>query len=199
MIQRSIVGSILAVFLLSSVGVTPLPVQASASVVPMLGLVPRTCPAGTPRTALGHIEGLSGPLMAGYGPFPVAGLAFDGPHATLQYSTNAQMLRLSWQPPYGWLHKMLWFMNPRFKGRVTLRGGALHGVGPVWFSLDGPGQKVTRTPLLDPLHQAVVPGPKGSWPQFPGYMYVPHAGCYYIDAHWPGGRERITFAAGRSR
>ncbi|MDQ2828138.1 MAG: hypothetical protein M3Y74_03705 [Chloroflexota bacterium] len=107
------------------------------------------------------------------------------------------MLRLEWRPPYGWLHKMLWFMNPRFKGRVTLRGSALHGRGSVWFILDGPGQKVTRTPLLDPLHRAVVPGPRGSWPQFPGYMYVPQAGCYSIVAHGSRGQETITFAAGQ--
>ncbi len=167
-----------------------------ATAIPALGHIPTDCPTGSPRTVLGKVFG-TGPSVAGYGAFPVAGLAFGGPHATLQYGTNAQMLRLSWRPPYGWLHKMLWFMNPRFKGRVTLRGSALHGRGLVWFILDGPGQKVTRTPLLDPLHQAVVPGPRGSWPQFPGYMYVPHAGCYSIVARWSGGQETIAFAVGQ--
>ncbi len=166
-----------------------------ATAIPTLGRVPTDCPTGSPRTVLGKVYG-TGPSVAGYGAFPVAGLAFDGPHATLQFSRNPPMLHLSWQPPYGWIHKMLWFMNPRFKGRVTLRDGALHG-GHLWFILDGPGQKETRGAVLDPHHQAVVPGPKGAWPQFPGYMYVPHAGCYSIVARWSGGQETIAFAAGQ--
>lgn len=187
------VSTLLAVLILTEHGGT---IQTHAASPPILNRIPTDCPTGSPRTVLGKVFG-TGPSVAGYGAFPVAGLAFGGPHATLQYGTNAQALRLSWRPPYGWIHKMLWFMKPRFKGRVTLRGSALHGRGPVWFILDGPGQKVTRTPLLDPLHQAIVPGPRGSWPQFPGYMYVPHAGCYSIVAQWSGGHETIAFAAGQ--
>jgi hypothetical protein len=66
----------------------------------------------------------------------------------------------------------------------------------VWFILMVQG-KSDADPLLDPLHQAIVPGPRGSWPQFPGYMYVPHAGCYSIVAQWSGGHETIAFAAGQ--
>ncbi len=167
-----------------------------ATAIPTLGRIPTDCPPGSPRTVLGKVYG-TGSSVTGYGAFPVAGLAFDGPHATLQFSRNPQMLHLSWQPPYGWIHKMLWFMNPSHKGRVTLRGSELRGGRPVWFVLDGPGQKETRLAVLDPQHQAVVPGPRGAWPQFPGYMYVPHAGCYSIVAQWSGGQETIAFAAGQ--
>ncbi len=85
MIQRSIVGSILAVFLLSSVGVTALSAQASANVVPRLGLVPRTCSVGPAPTVLGPVFGV-GSAVSGYGAFPVWGMAFDGAHATLWWS-----------------------------------------------------------------------------------------------------------------
>jgi hypothetical protein len=46
--------------------------------------------------------------------------------------------------------------EPRFKGRVTLRGSALHGRGPVWFILMVQG-KSDADPLLDPLHKQSCP------------------------------------------
>ncbi len=189
----------LAVFLLSSVGVTPLSVQASARIVPRLGLVPRTCSVGPAPTVLGPVFGV-GSAVSGYGAFPVWGMAFDGAHATLRWSPDPHNPNTGFMPLYGWGHKMLWVMKPGFRGRVTLYGGDLRGGSPVWFNLDGPGQRPTTSLVLDPRHLPATPSGRGKpWPQFPGGMFVPHAGCYYIDARWPGGHWRMTFAAGRAR
>jgi hypothetical protein len=97
------VSTLLAVLILTEHGGT---IQTHAA--SLLNRIPTDCPTGSPRTVPGLRHR---PKRGGLWSFPVAGLAF-GPHATLQYSTNAQALRLSWRPPYGWIHKMLWFMNP---------------------------------------------------------------------------------------
>jgi hypothetical protein len=56
-------------------------------------------------------------------------------------------------PPYGWIHKMLWFMNPA-SGRVD--AGALHGRGPVWFILMVQG-KSDADPSTGPVTKQSCP------------------------------------------
>jgi len=34
------------------------------------------------------------------------------------------------------------------------------------------------------------------WAEFPGSLTILKAGCYYLEATWPGGSWHITFAAG---
>jgi hypothetical protein len=34
------------------------------------------------------------------------------------------------------------------------------------------------------------------WATFPSGLYVPKAGCYYLDARWRSGQWRMTFGAG---
>jgi hypothetical protein len=182
------VSTLLAVLILTEHGGT---IQTHAA-SPILNRIPTDCPTGSPRTVLGKVFG-TGPSVAGYGAFPVAGLAWWATcHPPVQYerpSTTPVMAAALWLDTQDAV-----VHEPRF-GRVTLRGSALHGRGPVWFILMVQG-KSDADPLLDPL-QAIVPGPRGSWPQFPGYMYVPHAGCYSIVAQWSGGHETIAFAAGQ--
>ncbi len=191
-----VVGEVLIGLLL--VGL-PLGDSTGSAASPRLGPIPSACPVGSAPTTLGQAEG-PGPTIVGYGAFPVWGLAFEGGQATLRWGTNPQMLRLQWQPPYGWQHRMLWLVKPSFRGRIELRGGSLRGGQPLWFALDGPDQAVTQALMLDPQRMLINHGPKGAWPQFPGDVYVPQAGCYYLDARWPGGRHwRISFAAGQAR
>lgn len=189
--------------------VTGFPPNGSARVAaasfPTLGPVPLNCHGSTP-TAIGRFFGTRYGNGVGVGAYPVwaAGLhgsyAAYGPHAVLEWGTDPRDLAARYKPPHGFWHKMMWVMDPRFKGRVTLHGGGVYGGPPMWFELAGPFEEVTTTLVLDPRHLTVVPfGYEHPWPQFPGGLSMPRAGCYYITAQWPGGRWRITFAAGRSR
>lgn len=153
----------------------------------LLGSVPHTCPSGPAPKILSPV------FAAGYGAYPVWGVGFVGQHATLAFGTDFAQLKSEYDTTYGWGHKLLWVMPPGYKGRVTLRGGELRSGLPLWF--DGRSGKA-RTLVLDPQRVLLPSSPKGTWATFAAALYVPKAGCYYLNARWPGGQWRMTFAAG---
>jgi len=61
---------------------------------------------------------------------------------------------------------------------------------------------VASTPttlVLDPSDPTVLKqnaNRDAQWTQFPGSLTVPAAGCYSLQAIWPGGSWHLTFAAG---
>jgi hypothetical protein len=55
----------------------------------------------------------------------------------------------------------------------------------------------STTPILDPRAPPIPNQPAG-WADFLSYLFIPQAGCYVLEAAWPGGMWRLTFAAGRS-
>lgn len=154
---------------------------------PTLGPLPRDCPPG-PRSKM-----LNPAFAVGYGAYPVWGVGFSEPHATLVFGTNRAQLKLEYHAPYGWGHKLLWVMPPGYKGRVMLHGGEVRGGFPLWF--DG-RSGMTRTLVLDPQWVVVPTSSTGVWATFPSGLYVPKAGCYYLDARWRSGQWRMTFGAG---
>jgi len=192
-----LVGMLLAVSLAQNPGYSVRITRVGARPAPALGPLPQRCPTGPPPTKLGPVFG-SGPGVSGYGAFPIWALGFDGPHATLRYSSNAADKNLVFVAPYGWGHKMLWLVTPRYKGRVTLRGGSLQGNRPLYFDTAGQ-QEPTTSPVFDATHPFIRPHARGEWPEFNSSLYVPQAGCYYVDVHWSGGTWRMVFAAGQSR
>ncbi len=154
---------------------------------PTLGPVPRDClPGPTPKI-------LSPDFAAGYGAYPVWGVGFSERHATLVFGTNLAQLKSEYNTTYGWGHKLLWAMPPGYRGKVMLHGTELRSGLPLWF--DGRSGK-TRTLVLDPRWVLLPTSPKGTWATFAATMHVLKAGCYYLDARWPGGQWRMTFAAG---
>jgi hypothetical protein len=69
---------------------------------------------------------------------------------------------------------------------------------PLWFQI---GDKApTTTPKLDPTQPGAYPynpaNPDQVFPEYPSYLFIPRAGCYVLEASWPGGHWRIPFAAG---
>ncbi len=152
-----------------------------------LGLVPQDCPAGPVLKQVVSNTGLvagSSPVWAG---------DFDGPHATL-----------AWPPPataaihnqYGWPHKLLWVVADSVKGLVTIHGANLRDGSPL--RPDAEQEAPTSTPttlVLDPQDPNLI-NRVDQWAEFPGGLTIPKAGCYYLEATWPGGSWRITFAAG---
>ena len=161
-----------------------------------LGPVPRNCPGAARTVVLKGVFG-TGVNSTGAGAFPVWG-SFGGPRATLAFGAQADVPGV-FQAPYGWGHKLLWALDPRFKGRVTLQGGSLHGHARLWFGVveKGAPDTLVRVVSLDARRQKAYSGGAGAWPEFPSGLYVPRAGCYYLQARWPGGTWRMIFAAGR--
>lgn len=98
---------------------------------------------------------------------------------------------------YGWEIKMAWLVGPHATQHVTLRGWALRGGVPLWFQLGG--NRPTTAPILDPQHPvAWAPNLPAGWAFFPSYLLIPQAGCYAVQARWPGGMWQVAFAAGRT-
>ena len=163
---------------------TPTPLVASAANV---GPVPQTCPPGpTPKDIN---PSLFGP---GVGGSPVWAIGFDGPHATAHLRGIAEDATTAKQ--YGWEHKILWEIGPHYTHSVTLRGGSLRNGTLLWFQFGD--QAPTMTPVLDSQHPGTITGFDAGWAGFPSYLLIPGAGCYYLEARWPGGSWRISFAAG---
>jgi len=152
-----------------------------------LGPVPQDClPGPTPQS----IDGAFGPVV---GAGPVWAGNFIGPHATL-----------AWLPPtisamhnqYGWPHKLLWVVADSVKGLVIIRGANLRDGSSLRPHAEQ--EVATSTPtilVLDPQDPNLI-NHADQWAEFPGSLTIPKAGCYYLEATWPGGSWRITFAAG---
>lgn len=150
---------------------------------PPLGQVPQNCPPGpTPQSIFSDV----GPAV---GRTPLWAIGFDGPHAVIKippYFTYT---------PYGWTWKLIWRMQASYTYPIMLSGTNLHDGSLLWFQIDE--QVPSTSPILDPLPaERHVPN-AGSWIDWRSYLYIPVAGCYALEAKWPGGHWRITFAAGR--
>jgi len=171
---------------LSLVGTAPTLLSTHGGHAPvapaLLGPVPRTCPAGPPPH---NVDATFAPVI-GARPVGVAGF-ISGP--TLHVGASIHDL-------HGWARKVLWATWPRYTQAVTLSGRQLYRGTPLWFQISD--EAASRTPRLDPRHP-VVPGsgPTGTgFAQFPSYLFIPVAGCYVLQARWPGGSWQRVFAAG---
>lgn len=159
---------------------------------PPLGPVPKDCPPGpTPQQIFSDL----GP--SGVGSYPVWAFGFDGPHATVPLSRDPD----AYTPPYGWTTKVIWRVSTHYTHPVHLQGGNLRTGTSLWFQIGD--QNPEPSPILDPrpAEQAIAESGDPNPPQAVGwrsYLYIPTAGCYYLEADWPGGSWRITFAAGRA-
>ncbi len=146
---------------------------------PPLGPVPQNCPLGpTPQQVFSDL----GPVF-GHAPLWVSGI--DGPHATVRFP------RYDGYTQYGWAVKMLWRAPARYMHPITVRGGNLRTGTPLWFQMGE--QDPSMAPVLRPQERSSI---TGDWVDWPSYVYIPMAGCYYLEAAWPEGQWRLTFAAG---
>jgi hypothetical protein len=161
-----------------------------------LGSLPQQCPAG-PVLTLKTISPKFG-LMIGSGPAWAGGFT---PYKQIP-------LALVWGPndaltthhQYGWGHKLLWVVSTHLQGAVTIRGTNLRTGTPVYPDAEYEEDSSTPTSLvLEPEDPTVVSQDTNrddQWTQFPGTLTIPGAGCYSLEATWPGGSWHLTFAAG---
>jgi hypothetical protein len=159
----------------------------SATLVPTtppLGPIPRDCtPGPAPRSSLPGI----GPVIGGS---KVWASGFEGSHATILIRPYDDTYT-----QHGWSWKIVWEVGPDYTQLVTIQGGNLRNGMPLWIQVTG---NPATSAVLDPKH----PDHPGSsvgidWAEWGSYVFIPQAGCYYLQASWPGGSWRIDFAAGR--
>ncbi len=153
----------------------PTPFPTPLPPLPTPTLYPTPTPA--PPMALGAVPQNcpSGPTpeaigpngLSGIGASPVWVFVFQGPHATLHLAGEGSHTQ------YGW------------------STGFLLAIGPTDV-----GVRASMHPELSVLIGTVFAS-DGKWEEWATHLYLPGAGCYYLEATWPGGAWHLTFAAGR--
>jgi hypothetical protein len=93
---------------------------------------------------------------------------------------------------YGYGQKILWYLRDDFKEAVNISGANLVDNTPIWFGIME--AKPNPNPVLDPVNRR---NPYPARNEFPSYIYIPKAGCYYLEAKWSTGSWRINIAVGR--
>ena len=156
---------------------------------PALGPAPASCapPASVPRTLPATFSGAIGssPLWVAW---------FDGPYATRHIKDPGPG-----NTRYGWEIAITFTIEPEFSQKVVVRGVRLDNGEPLWFGHSMPSVAV----VLDPQQPGLTAddntsmGLSDDWAAWYTILSIPAAGCYALDASWPGGSWRVTFAAGR--
>ncbi len=152
-----------------------------------LGPVPQNCPASLAPQKV-PVFGLE------YGASPIW-VYFSGPstHPTLVWNPNDAFM---YHDQYGWVHKFLWLIEARYTGIVTIHGANLGDGSPLLPDADHQTGTSTLTSLVLDTQDPTIINRTEQWTEVPGGLTIPKAGCYYLEATWPGGSWRITFAAG---
>jgi hypothetical protein len=94
--------------------------------------------------------------------------------------------------------KVFWVMAPGAKTPVRVTITETRTATAAWISW---GQDASATvATFDPARTQVIASPTageaGGWIGFPSSVSIPRPGCYEIEASWPGGKWKQTFAAG---
>lgn len=161
---------------------------ASATAMPVttfvpLGNVPANCPPGNPVTTFSSVYGPAVGVQA----LHVWLVGFSGPTATMRYTGSVPLT------VRGWPAKILFVAAPDVTQPITLSAKGMFGITDgVWFSVAGPGQ-ATRTLTLDPGQKVAGTDGTRSWPM---NVYLPSAGCYFLDVVCGGTEAGTFFAAG---
>jgi len=149
---------------------------------PPLGPAPRSCPANP----LYHTN------MTAYAATPERWLMIAHP------SINATDYPLSiYDDRYGWAIKYVWFIKPGFHGRITVQGKNLSGGPSLWLG-DDLHRRITRVLVLD-IGRFLQTSPPIALARngIHSGLYLQRAGCYRLDATWPGGQWQGVFSFGK--
>lgn len=168
---------------------TPSPYPTPTLIAPAVGLTPRDCPPGPPLISFDPAA--VGPGVGGRDVWLTA--PFIEPRSTVFISLESP----SSYTPYGWPVPLQIYIRPGLSGLITLTGSDLRTRYALWLSGDDPNpQPAVPVVTIDPTQ---IPSQTidGLWKIWFGALYLPGAGCYALQASWPGGGWRITFAAGR--
>ena len=155
-----------------------------------IGSAPLTC---TPSTSSRYTSKLGG------SPVWVSGFQASMKGQATTYVGHSPYTR------YGWKARIGFSVEPGATGLINVHGERLSDGSPLWVSVLAPGQtssygEVEGTPLvrvvLDPKNPGHPDYEDTGWAMWSGVLYLPAADCYALEASWPGGSWRVTFAAG---
>jgi hypothetical protein len=181
--------------------VIPSPYPSPTPIAPAIGSVPTTCPPGPPLVAFdptNTVPGVGGKDVWLVAPFYLgaSGGSNLGHGATVELGTHSP----SEYTLAGWPVQVMVFVQVDQTQPITLTGHDLRTTYSLWFSADAnnPGAIDEAAPLatIDPSSVASSTS-DGIWKIWFGVLYLPGAGCYQLQASWPGGGWTVTFAAGR--
>jgi hypothetical protein len=147
---------------------------------PLLGPAPTACGPPPPRSRPNaHYAPMVGEapfwFAPGIGADSALHITADVPHTDL-----------------GWRVKTLWVVAKQLRAPVTVRLGGLAGER---MRVQFGGVRTYTSFHLDPEDPRAFHDPEMA--DFPSYAYYPKAGCYFVDAAWPGGATRVFVGVGR--
>jgi hypothetical protein len=100
--------------------------------------------------------------------------------------------------------KVLWVVGPNYPTVVTLLGRNLSTGAPIWFDIypnnhTGGSDIYTQAARLDPTNpnRGSTDNSTGHWNIWGLGPIFLAAGCYQLEASWPGGSWRAIYAVGR--
>ena len=183
---------------------TPSPYLSPTLIAPAIGPVPPNCPPSAslvPFAPAAIIPGAGGPdvwLVAGAFYFSGPPSAKAMPHAIAHLGS----LSRSAYTPYGWPVLVQVLVTSDFTPTITITGHDLHTGYPLWLAPgpnpvpEGAGPIFTTTPRQPEGSIGDIGNAQQSWNIWFGALYLPGAGCYTLQASWPGGGWTVHFAAG---
>lgn len=148
------------------------------------------CPRGPAPTLLPSLS-LS---VVGVAPVWAVGLHPDRPLP----------LGLGMQTEHGWPVKIPWLEKSAYTGTVTVQARPWPHGRLLW--LQGATQRPHTTLVLDPRHPSLTPlrtdarhpgtlVTASAWKGFSSLLFIPRAGCYMLQARWPGGTWSVPVTA----
>jgi hypothetical protein len=188
-----------------SISVTPAATSdVQGQPAPALGPAPATCGDGQPP-AMTHV----GPpaLNEAIGRAPVWVGGFSGTYPTLALGPDAQKNSFGWDATYtldGWPAPIILVVQSGFQGSVVLTGWDTLGrnvqFGLVEAGVWGAPEHVLTAINLNPAQPDIPAGGSDNTGVFwYGYIFLSGAGCYTLNAAWPGGSWSATVSAGLPR
>lgn len=171
---------------LSSAGRAPLPVATATPRFPAGagGAAPTDCASGAARW-----DALTYYGSEALGNAPVWVASFDGTAARPTVYFDEQYYRAFTSS--GWAWHVLLIAQAGTAGTIELRGSDQRRGAALRLGTD---TAETTTALTFAAAQPVWS--VGRWLEWPAWIFLPGAGCYTLDARWPGGSWRLVFAAG---
>ena len=179
--------------------VTPYP--APTLIAPAIGSVPANCSPGDTLvdfapTAI--IPGVGGTDVWAVGFVGADGKAVAGQRATAKIG-GPQPINSAYTSA-GWPIQIMVLAKTDFAQTVTITGRDLRTSYSLWFSPDSnnPDAIAEAAPVVTiDFSQSMSGTTDGQWKIWFGVLYLPGAGCYTLQANWPGDGWVVNFAAGR--
>lgn len=149
-------------------------------------------PAACPQNTL--TQNFDAPsLPAGVGGTPLWVTGFTGPRAVLNHLVRAH------PPELGWYQQIQLVGATNFSGAIKLQGGIAGSIYPLWFGFDPHEKDLIVNYQYNPGDSSISNHATDDqqWNIRSINVYIPQAGCYYLQATWDGGGWIVFFAAGR--